>query len=36
MNVLNHDSESTTLRYIGWDQEIIDDAMERIEELYNL
>ena len=36
MKVLNHDSESTTLRYIGWDQEIIDDAMERIEELYNL
>jgi len=36
MKVLNHDSELTTLRYIGWDQEIINDAMKKMEELYDL
>ncbi len=36
MKVLNHQTESTSLRYIGWDQEIIDDAMNTINSLYDL
>jgi len=36
MRILNHDSESDTLRYIGWDQEIIDEAMGKMTDIYDL